>query len=54
MVYNCTPNYIEESKYMHMKAKQQYIDNAELLAELLKWRDSAEDPEERIPSERLG
>lgn len=31
-----------------------YIDNEEFKAELDKWRDSAEDPNERQPSERLG
>lgn len=37
-----------------MKTNNYYIDNNELLDELLKWRDSAEKPEDRQPSERLG
>lgn len=38
-----------------MKNKQNfYIDNTELAAELQKWQDSAVDPHERTPSERLG
>ncbi len=31
-----------------------YVTNKDLLAELYKWRDSAENPEDRIISERLG
>lgn len=31
-----------------------YIDNNELLLEMEKWQHSAEKPEDRIPSERLG
>ena len=31
-----------------------YIDNDAMLAELIKWRDSSEDPEQRQPSEELG
>ena len=31
-----------------------YIENSEFLKELEKWRDSAEAPEERQPSEKLG
>lgn len=31
-----------------------YIKGAELTAELEKWRDSAENPADRVPSERLG
>lgn len=31
-----------------------YIDNEELQAEMNKWRDSAENPDDRVPSERLG
>lgn len=30
------------------------IDKQEFLAEMEKWRDSAENPDERVPSERLG
>ena len=37
-----------------MKEKQQYFDNDEFLRELKKWRDSAEDADDRMPSERLG
>lgn len=31
-----------------------YIDKAELATEMEKWRDSAKDVEDRMPSERLG
>lgn len=34
--------------------KENYIDNDELERELENWRQSAENPEERVPSERLG
>lgn len=34
--------------------KTNYIDNDAMLAELIKWRDSNEDPAKRIPSEKLG
>ena len=38
-----------------MKSKQNYyIDNKELAAEVERWRGTAADPSERVPSERLG
>ena len=39
---------------MKKESTKNYIDNEEFMAELIKWRDSHEDPDERQPSERLG
>ena len=37
-----------------MKKQKNYIDNDAFLTELIKWRDSSTDPNQRIPSEELG
>ena len=34
--------------------KNYYVDNKEFYEELLKWRNSHRDPDQRMPSERLG
>lgn len=37
-----------------MKNKENYINNEDLQIEMDAWRASAEDPDERVPSEKLG